>query len=38
MFLVPMFAALLAAISLALFFHPPPKRQTATAVKDAVHA
>jgi uncharacterized membrane protein YjjB (DUF3815 family) len=27
MFLVPMFAALLAAVSLALFFHPPVKKQ-----------
>jgi nucleoside transporter len=38
MFLVPLFAALLAAISLALFFHPPPKRQTEAVVKDAVAA
>jgi MFS family permease len=38
LFLVPMFAALLAAVALALFFHPPPKRQTATAVKDAIPA
>ncbi|HZR17788.1 MAG TPA: MFS transporter [Verrucomicrobiae bacterium] len=38
MFLVPMFAALLAAISLALFFHPPPKRETAPTEKDAVPA
>jgi nucleoside transporter len=38
MFLVPMFAALLAAISLALFFHPPLKKETAAAAKDAVVA
>jgi MFS family permease len=38
LFLVPMFAALLAAVALALFFHPPPKRQTSTAVKDAIPA
>jgi len=38
LFLVPMFAALMAAVVLALFFHPPPKRQTATAVKDAIPA
>lgn len=38
MFLVPMFAALLAAVSLILFFHPPPKRETTPAEKDAVLA
>ena len=38
MFMVPMFGALLAAISLVLFFHPPPKRQEATAARDAVAA
>jgi len=38
LFLVPMFAALLAAIALALFFHPPPRKQPASAMKDAVPA
>jgi hypothetical protein len=34
LFLVPMFTALVAAISLALFFHPPPRTKTAAAIKD----
>jgi MFS family permease len=38
MFMVPMFAALLAAICLVLFFHPPPKREAAPAVKDTIAA
>jgi MFS family permease len=38
LFLVPMFAALLAAIALALFFHPPPKREKTPVEKDAVPA
>jgi nucleoside transporter len=38
MFLVPMFAALLAAISLVLFFHPPVKRETATQARDPIAA
>ena len=36
MFLVPMLAALLAAIALALFFHPPAKKQAAPTPRDAV--
>ena len=38
MFLVPLFAALAAAASLALFFHPPLKRASAPAPQDAVPA
>jgi MFS family permease len=38
MFLVPMFAALVAAIALAVFFHPPLKRDSAPANKDAIPA
>ena len=38
MFLVPMFAALAAAVSLVLFFHPPAKPQAAPARRDAVTA
>jgi nucleoside transporter len=38
MFLVPMLAALVAAIALALFFHPPAKRETTAAAKDVVAA
>ena len=38
MFLVPLFAALAAAVSLALFFHPPLKRASAPAPQDAVPA
>lgn len=38
MFMVPMFGALLAAISLVLFFHPPPKKEHATAARDVVAA
>ncbi len=38
MFLVPMFAALVAAISLALFFRPPLKKESATATQTAVSA
>jgi len=38
MFLVPMFAALLAAICLALFFHPPAKRETTQSAKATVSA
>jgi nucleoside transporter len=38
MFMVPMSAALVAAISLALFFHPPLKAETAAAAKDAIPA
>ena len=36
MFLVPMLASLLAAIALALFFHPPAKKQSAPTARDAV--
>ena len=38
MFLVPMFAALLAAIALALFFHPPARKQAEQTSKAAVPA
>jgi nucleoside transporter len=38
MFLVPMFAALLAAISLVLFFHPPVKREATPQTRDAIAA
>lgn len=38
MFLVPMGAALVAAIALALFFHPPAKKEPAPAPRDAVAA
>jgi MFS family permease len=38
LFLVPMFAALLAAIALALFFHPPKRTETERASKAAVAA
>lgn len=38
MFLIPMFASLVAAICLVLFFHPPPKREQATEARDAVAA
>ncbi len=38
MFLVPLAAASVAAIALALFFHPPPKQQPAPAAQAAVAA
>lgn len=38
MFMVPMFGALLAAISLVLFFHPPARKQPTTAARDTVAA
>src|SRR5262245_5789738 len=38
LFLVPLAAATLAAIALALFFHPPPKRESAESFQEAIAA
>ncbi|HLH52374.1 MAG TPA: MFS transporter [Verrucomicrobiae bacterium] len=38
LFMVPMFAAILAAACLVLFFHPPVKREATPAQRDAVAA
>jgi hypothetical protein len=38
LFLVPLAGALLAAIALALFFHPPKKQQPAAPAREPVAA